>query len=116
MKHPAVFVIDMLNDSFGHRELDRAREILCSSINELTAFARTNGFPVVWVRQEFEPDLSDAFLDMRRENIRIFVKGTVGAQILDDLVREDRDLEIIKKRYSMFYGTNIGSLLVENEI
>ena len=111
MKRPAVFVIDMLNDCFGHAELDRIRDELCSSINQLTAFARKNGFPVIWVRQEFEADLSDAFLDMKRENIRMFIKDTEGSMILDELVRDDSDIEIIKKRFSMFYGTELESLL-----
>lgn len=109
----AVFVIDMLNDSFGHAELDRVRAALCSSINALTALARAKGFPVIWVRQEFEPDLSDAFMDMKRENIRMFVKGTPGPLILDELVRHDSDIELVKKRYSMFYGTGLESLLRE---
>ncbi len=111
MRRPAIFVIDMLNDCFGHAELERMRAALCSSINRLTALARAKGLPVIWVRQEFEPDLSDAFLDMKRENIRMFIKGTPGALILDELVRCDSDIEIIKKRYSMFYGTNLESLL-----
>jgi nicotinamidase-related amidase len=108
---PAVFVIDMVNDSFGHAELDRRREQLCSSINALTAWSRENKLPVVWVRQEFEPDLSDAFLDMKRENIRMYIKGTPGVRILGELVRHDSDIDIIKKRYSMFYGTDLESLL-----
>ena len=115
MGRPAIFVIDMLNDCFGHAELDRKRASLCSSINQLTALARTKGFPVIWVRQEFEPDLSDAFLDMKRENIRMFIKGTPGPLILDELVRYDSDIEIVKKRYSMFYGTDVESLLQELE-
>jgi nicotinamidase-related amidase len=115
MGRPAIFVIDMLNDCFGHAELDRARAALCSSINQLTALARAKGFPVIWVRQEFEPDLSDAFLDMKRENIRMFIKGTPGPLILDELVRDDSDIEIVKKRYSMFYGTDLESLLRELE-
>lgn len=113
MKRPAIFVIDMLNDCFGHVELDRMRAALCSSINQLTAFARANRFPVIWVRQEFESDLSDAFLDMKRENIRMFIKDTRGARILDELERSDSDIEIIKKRYSMFYGTALESMLQE---
>lgn len=113
MKRPAIFVIDMLNDCFVHTELDRMRESLCSSINQLTAFARENEFPVIWVRQEFEPDLSDAFMDMKKENIRMFIKDTPGARILDELVRENSDIEVIKKRYSMFYGTRLESLLQE---
>src|ERR1044071_3870396 len=113
MGRPAVFVIDMLNDCFGHAGLDRMRVALCSSINHLTAFARANAFPVIWVRQEFESDLSDAFLDMKSENIRMFIKDTPGARILDELVRDDSDIEIIKKRFSMFYGTRLESLLQE---
>ena len=113
MKRPAVFVIDMLNDCFGHAELARIRAGLCLSINQLTAFAHARGFPVIWVRQEFESDLSDAFSDMKRENIRMFIKNTPGARILDELVRDDSDIEIVKKRYSMFYGTALESLLAE---
>jgi nicotinamidase-related amidase len=115
MGKPAIFVIDMLNDSFGHAELERMRAGLCSSINHLTAFARARGFPVIWVRQEFEHDLSDAFLDMKRENIRMFIKGTPGPLILAELVRYDSDIEIVKKRYSMFYGTDLESLLRDIE-
>lgn len=111
MGRPAVFVIDMLNDCFCHAELDRKRAALCSSVNHLTALARAKGFPVVWVRQEFESDLSDAFLDMKRENIRMFIKGTRGPLILDELVRADSDIEVVKKRYSMFFGTGLESLL-----
>ena len=111
MGRPALFVIDMLNDCFGHAELDRVRTALCSSINQLTDLARAKGFPVIWVRQEFEADLSDAFADMKKENIRMFIKGTPGPLILDELVRSDSDIEIVKKRYSMFYGTDLESLL-----
>ena len=115
MLRPAIFVIDMLNDCFGHAELDRLRASLCSSINQLTALARAKGFPVIWIRQEFEPDLSDAFLDMKRESIRMFIKGTRGPLILDELVRCESDIEIVKKRYSMFYGTDLESLLRDLE-
>jgi nicotinamidase-related amidase len=111
MGSPVIFVIDMLNDCFCHAELNRMREALCTSINYLTAMARTRGMPIVWVRQEFEPDLSDAFLEMKRENIRMFIKGTLGPLILDELIRSASDIEVVKKRYSMFYGTELDSLL-----
>ena len=111
MSRPAVFVIDMLNDCFGHAELQRLRASLCSSINALTAMARASGCPVIWVRQEFEPDLSDAMPDMKRKDIHMFIKGTAGPRILDELDRSDADLEVVKKRYSMFFGTGLDSLL-----
>ena len=112
---PVIFVIDMLNDCFCHAELHEMRAALCSSINHLTALARAEGFPVVWVRQEFEPDLSDAFLDMKRDNIRMFIRGTRGPLILDEFVRHDSDIEIVKKRYSMFHGTGLELLLQDLE-
>ncbi len=111
MRRPAIFVIDMLNDCFGHAKLQRLRPLLCSSINELTAMARETGCPVIWVRQEFEPDLSDAMLDMKSKNIHMFIKGTAGPLILDELDRSGADLEVIKKRFSMFFQTDLDVLL-----
>ncbi len=111
MTRPAIFVIDMLNDCFGHAALQRLRPSLCASINALTAAARAAGHPVIWVRQEFEPDLSDAMLDMKRGDIRMFIKGTPGPRILDELERVDTDLEVVKKRFSMFFGTGLDALL-----
>lgn len=111
MRRPAIFVIDMLNDCFGHAQLQRLRPALCASINRLTAMARAAGHPVIWVRQEFEPDLSDAMLDMKRKGIHMFIKGTRGPLILDELDRADTDLEVVKKRYSMFFQTGLDALL-----
>jgi nicotinamidase-related amidase len=113
MRRPAIFVIDMLNDCFGHAALQQLRSSLCTSINALTAMARASGCPVIWVRQEFEPDLSDAMRDMRRENIHMFIKGTAGPLILDELERVDADREVIKKRFSMFFQTGLDALLQE---
>ncbi len=111
MTRPAIFVIDMLNDCFGHAQLQHLRPSLCSHINELTAVARAAGHPVIWVRQEFEPDLSDAMLDMKSKDIHMFIKGTPGPLILDELERSDSDLEVVKKRYSMFFQTELDALL-----
>lgn len=46
----------------------------------------------------------------------MFIKDTHGSRILDELVRDDSDIEIIKKRFSMFYGTNLESLIEELNI
>ena len=73
--------------------------------------ARETGCPVIWVRQEFEPDLSDAMLDMKSKNIHMFIKGTAGPLILDELDRSGADLEVIKKRFSMFFQTDLDVLL-----
>jgi isochorismate hydrolase len=63
------------------------------------------------VRQEFEPDLRDAFPEMRAKGIRITIRGTRGCDILPELAPAPSDVVIIKKRYSAFYGTTLDETL-----
>ncbi len=107
---PALLVIDMLNDFWAGQDAAR-RDTLVGAINDLAAALRALAFPVIWVRQEFEPDLRDAFTEMREKNIRITIKGTEGCQLLDGLVVDASDPVVIKKRYSAFFGTGLDELL-----
>ena len=111
MNKPAVLIIDMLNDSFLSEQLIAKRAELCDSINKLLYFARENQFPIIWVRQEFKADLSDAFLEMRDENINMYIEGTFGSKILEELPQMDNEREIIKKRYSAFFQTDLDDLI-----
>lgn len=111
MNKPALLIIDMLNDSFLSEQLSAERVELCDAINELLRFARNNQFHVIWVRQEFKADLSDAFLEMRDENIEMYIEGTFGSRIVAELELMEGEREIIKKRYSAFFGTELGDLL-----
>jgi nicotinamidase-related amidase len=63
------------------------------------------------VRQEFAPDLSDAFLEMRRKNLRTTIAGTDGCELLPELERRPQEKVIVKKRYSAFFGTDLDALL-----
>jgi nicotinamidase-related amidase len=110
MKKPVLLVIDMLRDFFDHSEPGR-KERLVEAINELVAITRSVAQPVIWVRQEFEPDLRDAFPEMRSKGIRITIKGTQGCEILQELSLAPSDLVIVKKRYSAFYGTALDETL-----
>jgi nicotinamidase-related amidase len=110
MEKPVLVVIDMLHDFLENWEAAR-RQRLVSSINELVGSMRCFGHPVVWVRQEFEPDLRDAFGEMKAKGIRITIKGTPGCQIVSELAVAPSDLVIIKKRYSAFYGTTLDETL-----
>jgi nicotinamidase-related amidase len=111
----AILVIDMLNDYFQDGRLVEFREILCSRINDLTDWCREIGFDIIWVRQEFKEDLSDAFLIMREKSIYKTIEKTAGSQILNELVRQENDYEIVKKRYSAFYNTNLDEILNRNK-
>lgn len=111
MNKPALLIIDMLNDSFGNERLSAKRVELCELINQLISFAREKQFHIIWVRQEFKADLSDAFLEMRDENIEMYIEGTFGSKIVKELEKQAEDFEIIKKRYSAFFQTELDDLL-----
>lgn len=108
---PALIVIDMLNDSWIGRDEVR-QQPLVRAINQLAATMREGSHPVIWVRQEFEPNLSDAFPEMRAKQIRVTIKGTEGCQLLPSLAAAPSDPVVVKKRYSAFFGTGLDELLV----
>src|SRR5579864_8125565 len=106
----ALLVVDMLNDFLDTWPAKR-RNQLCASTNELVRLIRDHRHPVVWVRQEFAPDLSDAFPEMRLKGIRTTIRGTPGCEIVPELEIAPADHVVTKKRYSAFFGTELDSLL-----
>ena len=110
MPAAALLVIDMVGD-FLERWPAGERRALIARTNALVALFRNQALPVIWVRQEFKADLSDAFLDMRRRSIAITIEGTRGAEIAEGLDWREADPTLVKKRYSAFYGTELDALL-----
>ena len=111
----ALLVIDMLVDFFDrHSVLTSQRARLVAGINELVDVFRALGHPIIWVRQEFKPDLSDAFLEMKRAHLSVTIKGTQGCEILSELHRSASDGVIVKKRYSAFFNTTLDELLARS--
>jgi nicotinamidase-related amidase len=108
---PAFIFVDLLDDFFAEPPLSERRASIANAVNDLTQFCRSSGWPVVWVRQEFEPDLSDAFLSMRDTGTRITIRGTPGCRIIPEIGRESTDHEVVKHRYSAFFGTEMAALL-----
>lgn len=108
---PVFLFVDLLEDFFREPPLATRRGALVRAVNDLADFAHRQGLPVVWVRQEFRDDLSDAFLSMRDTGRRVTMAGTPGCQVLAELRRRPHDYEIVKKRYSAFFGTDLDRLL-----
>lgn len=107
-----LIVIDLLNDYFRqHSSLAVQRAQLVASVNRLATAFRQAQQPIIWVRQEFAPDLSDAFLRARRENCRVTIACTDGCELLPELERSASDKVIVKKRYSAFFGTDLDQTL-----
>ena len=110
MKRPVLIVIDMLQDFLKDWD-PKHRQCLLDSTNELLSIARNAACPVIWVRQEFEPDLRDAFPEMKAKRIHITIRGTPGCQIVPELSAAPSDTVVIKKRYSAFFGTNLDEII-----
>jgi nicotinamidase-related amidase len=111
----AVVIVDMQVDFFSHERLAQHRAELAANVNELTRLARAYDAPVIWVKTEFEPDLRDAFLEVRKKAIRVAIKGSAGAGLLPELNVAPSDLVLTKKRYSAFFGTALDSILSARE-
>jgi nicotinamidase-related amidase len=110
VQRPALLVIDMLNDFLASWE-ESQKKRLVSSTNDLVGMMRERKHPVIWVRQEFEPDLSDAFPEMIDKGIRITIRGTEGCQITPDLTIASSEPVVVKKRYSAFFKTDLDDTL-----
>ena len=83
MEKPVLIVIDMLRDFLESWEPGK-RARLVHAINDLAGVMRTFSHPIIWVRQEFETDLRDAFREMRAKGIRLTIQGTPGCEILPE--------------------------------
>lgn len=110
MNTDCLIVIDMLHDFLDAWESDRRDELIVNT-NGLVAAFRQSDTPVIWVRQAFKADLSDAFLEMREKRILVTIEGTQGAQIHRDLDCRASEVTLIKKRYSAFFGTDLDDVL-----
>ena len=104
----------MQEDFFSHERLSKNRAGLVERINELAACCRESNVDIIWIKQEFARDLSDAFLDVKRKNIHIVISGTPGAEILNELNFRPTDGLVVKKRYSGFFGTDLDERLASS--
>lgn len=64
MSSTALLLIDFLQDFFREEPLKSRRSLLVQATNALLGIARSRQIRIVWIRQEFAPDLSDAFLEI----------------------------------------------------
>ena len=133
----ALIIVDMQND-FCHEEgwiasmgvdVEPARA-LSGSINRATAGLRAHGVPIIWLNWGVRPDrlnLSPGTQHPFNPNGKgpglggalpgstnghtVLAEGSWGAQIIDDLVQDGRDIHISKHRISGFWDTPLNSIL-----
>ncbi len=107
---PALIIVDMLKDTFKkHPDAFITKEALkfVPTINRISSMFRDKGFPVIFSCDSF---LQGDFIfqgKMKPHSIR----GTDGANIIDELEQEKSDIVSQKRRFSAFYKTDLDQTL-----
>ena len=109
MGREAVIVIDMLKDFvYGALKCERALKII-PNIKRLIEEARKHNIPVIYANDAHLPEVDYEFKKWGPHAI----KGTEGAEVIDELKPTEKDFIIEKRRYSAFYETGLDMLLRE---
>ena len=109
LNHPAILVVDMLNDFVtGALGCDRARAIVPATAELLNA-ARKAGVPVIFC--------NDAHIKGIDRELKLWgdhaIAGTPGAEVIPELGLCESDYVVPKRRYSGFFQTDLDILLNE---
>ena len=103
---PTLVIVDMLKDTFEkHPNIYisvRAMEFV-PTINHLSALFREKNYPVIFSCDAFSPD--DFIFKNGREPHSI--KGTKGAEVIDQLERMPEDIFQEKPKFSAFFRTDL---------
>ena len=112
---PALIIIDMVKDNFDDsRNLPitpLARKII-PPLNQLSAFFRRWGWPVVFSTDAFR---DDDFIFQGRMHPHSLA-GTSGAEVVDELIRQNTDLWLPKPKFSAFFQTELKVWLRERNV
>jgi ureidoacrylate peracid hydrolase len=112
----ALLVIDVQREYFdeeGPAFVEHATDIV-ANINRLIDAFRRRDHRVVFMKHAHRPDGSDAgrmgdFSGPDEEDS--FVEGTPRAELIAALHRGPDDVEVVKRRYSSFLGTDLEAIL-----
>ncbi len=137
LKRTAILVIDMQNafaskggmfDLWGF-DISHIPQIL-KPIKEITSAARVKKVKVVYIAHRLSPDLREVGpmsrfwynrnLEYYREKPemrdRLLLRGTWGAEIIDELTPQEDEIVIEKRRFSAFVGTELDMMLKTYDI
>jgi nicotinamidase/pyrazinamidase len=112
---PALLIVDMLKDSFDEKHnlaiTPIARKII-APINEMIGVFRRENWPIVFPSDAFHED--DFFFKGRMKPHSI--AGTPGAEVTEELDREEEDYWLPKPRFSAFFNTGLEDWLRERGV
>ena len=112
---PAILVIDMVKDYFeperNLRITPHAKAII-KPIRDLTVQFRDNNWPVIYSTDSFKEDDFIFTGRMKPDSLA----GTEGAEVIDELEREENDLWLPKPRFSAFFKTGLEKYLKDKGV
>ncbi|XP_073134216.1 probable inactive nicotinamidase At3g16190 [Henckelia pumila] len=93
----------------------RGAEAIVPNVVKAVEVARSRGVHIIWVVREHHCSGRDLELFRRHlysdDKQKPACKGTIGAEILDELVVQECDYKLVKTRFSAFFNTNLDSYL-----
>jgi nicotinamidase/pyrazinamidase len=107
---PALLIIDMLKDYFDPSHplaITPLAQGIIEPLNKLIVFFRERGFPIVFSTDAFE---ENDFLFQSRLRPHA-IKGTKGAEPIEELLRSSQDLWLPKPKFSAFFRTGLEEYL-----
>ena len=130
LKNSALIIVDMQND-FIHdngfvRKYSQGTGIPKSSldllkipiptIKKIAECFRKNGKEVIYIYTAWEPDYSDIAIPLKKmagkaKEMGALVKGSWGAQIIEELTPHEGDHMVMKKAYGAFFQTPLDRIL-----
>jgi nicotinamidase-related amidase len=107
---PAIIIVDMLKDNLKESPrnpyLQEGRAII-PNLQRLLGESRKKGFPVIFACDSF---LEGDFIFKGRMKVHA-LRGTKGAEVVDDLKPEPTDMILPKRRFSAFFKTDLDPTL-----
>jgi len=105
---PAIVVVDMLKDAFKRKDLPSTQEYvkIVPKIKSLLDKARGLNIPIIFACDSF---LEKDFIFKGREPY--CVRGTEGAEVVEDLRPKKKDQILPKRRFSAFFKTDLDQTL-----
>lgn len=107
---PAIIVVDMLKDNLKESSKNPyygEGKALIPNLQRLLRESRRRGFPIVFACDSF---LEGDFIFKGRMKVHS-LRGTQGAEVIDDLKPEPKDIILPKRRFSAFFKTDLDQTL-----
>jgi nicotinamidase-related amidase len=115
IEKPALLIIDMVKDTFddSHRlPITPLAKTIIEPINRLIAVFRNQKWPIVFATDAFQ---ENDFLFKGRMKPHS-IRGTEGAQVIEELDRQAQDLWLPKPKFSAFFGTDLNEWLAQRGV